>query len=197
MMKRAFDVSGALIGLLLLAPLFVVIALAIKLDSPGPVLFLQERVGRRFRPFCIYKFRTMVTDAAQRGRAITVGDDPRITRIGRILRQLKLDEVPQLVNVLKGDMSFVGPRPEVKRYVDLFREDYAEILSLAPGITDLASLKYRNEAQLLGQSANPEETYVGQILPEKIRLAKEYVRQASLMFDLRVICLTLWTVWRR
>lgn len=197
MIKRAIDVGGALIGLTLLAPIFLLIAVLIKLDSPGPVFFLQERIGRRFRPFRIYKFRTMVVDAAQRGRAITVGDDPRITQVGRILRRFKLDELPQLLNVLKGDMSFVGPRPEVRRYVELFRDDYTEILRIAPGITDLASLKYRNEAQLLGQATDPEDTYIHHVMPEKIMLAKEYVRSTSLIFDLRVICLTLWCAWRK
>lgn len=197
MMKRALDIGGAILGLTFLAPILVVIAAAIKCDSPGPVFFLQERIGRGFRPFRIYKFRTMVADAPQGGSAITVGEDPRITRVGRVLRRLKLDELPQLLNVLKGEMSFVGPRPEVSRYVDLYRDDYAEILRMAPGITDLASLKYRNEAQLLGQATNPEQFYVQDILPEKIKLAKEYLCNTSVAFDLRVICLTLWSVWRR
>ena len=196
MMKRAIDVGGALVGLALLAPLFVIVAVFVKLDSSGPVFFLQERIGRKFRPFWIYKFRTMVADAQQRGRAITVGQDPRITRVGRLLRQTKIDELPQLFNVLKGEMSFVGPRPEVRQYVELFREDYAEILRIAPGITDLASLKYRNEAQLLAQAVNPEYAYIHHILPEKIILAKEYTRRASVLFDLRVIRDTLWSVWR-
>jgi len=197
MMKRTVDVIGAIIGLVLLTPVFLVVAIAVKLDSPGTVLFHQERIGRRFRPFRIHKFRTMVPDAVQRGGMITVGDDPRITRVGRVLRRLKIDELPQLFNVLRGDMSFVGPRPEVRRYVELFREDYREILRMPPGITDLASLKYRNEAHVLALASNPEETYIHHILPEKIALAKEYTRHASLVFDLRVLCTTLWCVWRR
>ena len=137
MMKRTVDVIGAIIGLVLLTPVFLVVAIAVKLDSPGTVLFHQERIGRRFRPFRIHKFRTMVPDAVQRGGMITVGDDPRITRVGRLLRRLKIDELPQLFNVLRGDMSFVGPRPEVRRYVELFREDYREILRMPPGILSL------------------------------------------------------------
>lgn len=191
MIKRFFDIVIAGTGLVLLAPLLLVIALAITLDSPGPILFYQERMGRGFRPFVIYKFRTMVPDAPQRGGAITVGADPRITRVGRILRAAKLDELPQLVNVLRGDMSLVGPRPEVRQYVELFRQDYTEILTLRPGITDPASLQYRHESELLAQADNPEEAYVSRILPEKIRLAKEYTKQSSLVFDVTVILKTL------
>ena len=136
--KRLFDLLIASLGTLCLSPLFIIVAILIKLDSPGPVLFRQERIGRGLRPFFIYKFRTMVQDAPQRGGEITCGDDPRITRIGRVLRQTKIDELPQLVNVLKGEMSVVGPRPEVRRYVDAYREDYQEILRVRPGITDIA-----------------------------------------------------------
>jgi lipopolysaccharide/colanic/teichoic acid biosynthesis glycosyltransferase len=190
-MKRVFDVMGAGIGFVLLTPLLFLVALLIKLDSPGSVFFQQERIGKGFRPFCIYKFRTMLPDAPRKGGAITVGNDPRITRVGRILRKTKLDELPQLLNVLKGDMSFVGPRPEVQLYVELFRKDYEEILTVRPGITDLASLKYRHEAELLGQAENPEAMYITQVLPEKIRLAKEYVKQSSFGFDVIVILKTL------
>ena len=133
----------------------------------------------------------MVEDASQRGSSITVGADPRITRIGRFLRKTKFDELPQLINVLKGDMSLVGPRPEVPRYVEMFRQDYEEILRIRPGITDMASLRFRDEATVLGRSENPEEKYVTHVLPEKIKLAKEYTRQSSLFFDLGVIFKTL------
>ena len=177
-----------------LSPFFVVVAILIKLDSRGPAFFKQNRVGRGFRPFLIYKFRTMVRDAPNKGGPITFGEDLRITRIGRFLRKIKIDELPQLINVLKGEMSIVGPRPEVRRYVELFREDYQQILTMRPGLTDLASLKYRNEAAILGSSHDPEEMYVKHILPEKISLGKEYVRRSSLIFDLTLIFKTLATL---
>jgi lipopolysaccharide/colanic/teichoic acid biosynthesis glycosyltransferase len=189
--KRAFDIAVALAGLLLLLPLLSVVALLIKVGSPGPIFFKQERVGRGFRPFLIYKFRTMVQDAPRLGAAITSGNDPRITRIGRILRKTKLDELPQLFNVLKGDMSLVGPRPEVRPYAELFREDYEQILKIRPGITDLASLKYFDEAQTLARTSNPEDEYINHILPDKVRLAKEYVNRSSFWFDLALIGRTL------
>jgi lipopolysaccharide/colanic/teichoic acid biosynthesis glycosyltransferase len=189
--KRTFDFVTACLALFLLSPLLLLLALLIKIDSPGPSLFKQERIGRGFRPFLIYKFRTMVSDAPHRGGAITFGADPRITRIGRALRKAKIDELPQLINILRGEMSFVGPRPEVRRYVELFREEYTEVLRVLPGITDLASLKYRDEAEILGRFDDPEEAYVKHILPEKIKLAKEYARHSSLFFDLTLILKTL------
>ena len=170
-MKRAIDIAVSAIGLVILLPFLPVVALWIKLDSPGPVFFKQERVGKNFRPFLIYKFRTMIVDAQRKGSLITSGDDPRITRAGHFLRKMKIDELPQLINVFKGEMSFVGPRPEVREFVELFREDYQEILKVRPGLTDLASLKYRDEANVLGRSANPKEAYVKQVLPDKISLA--------------------------
>jgi lipopolysaccharide/colanic/teichoic acid biosynthesis glycosyltransferase len=194
--KRLFDLIVAGGGLLVLAPLLLLVALLIKLDSRGPVFFRQERIGRGFRPFRICKFRTMVHDAPRLGGAITFGSDPRITRLGRLLRLAKIDELPQLLNVVRGEMSLVGPRPEVRRYVELFREDYAEILTVRPGITDLASLKYRHEAELLGRFADPEAAYVGQVLPEKIKLAKEYVRRSCLWLDLSLVLKTLLQLFR-
>jgi lipopolysaccharide/colanic/teichoic acid biosynthesis glycosyltransferase len=191
MSKRAFDFIAALLGLILLSPLLLLVGLFVKLDSPGPVLFRQERIGKGFRPFRIYKFRTMVHDAHRRGGPITFGADPRITRLGQILRRTKIDEFPQLINVLRGEMSFVGPRPEVRPYVELFREDYQEILQVIPGITDLASVTYRDEAELLGQFGDPQAAYVKRILPEKINLAKEYVRRSSFFFDITLILKTL------
>jgi lipopolysaccharide/colanic/teichoic acid biosynthesis glycosyltransferase len=190
-LKQAFDMLVALGGLLLLAPLLFLVALLIKLDSPGPVFFRQERIGKGFRPFLIYKFRTMFEDAALKGGPVTFGSDPRITRVGRLLRKTKFDELPQLINVLRADMSFVGPRPEVRQYVELFRPDYEEILQIRPGITDLASLKYRDEAALLGQVENPEEEYLKRVLPDKIRLAKDYLQRSSFSFDLSLILKTL------
>lgn len=189
--KRALDLTAASLGLVLLSPLLAAVAVAVRFDSPGPILFRQWRIGRRFRPFEIYKFRTMVVDAAQRGRPLTAGDDPRITRLGRLLRKTKIDELPQLVNVLRGEMSLVGPRPEVPTYVEMFRDDYTEILQVRPGITDLASLAYRDEASLLGQSDDPETEYVNRILPHKIALAKEYCRRSSFVLDLLVVIRTL------
>jgi lipopolysaccharide/colanic/teichoic acid biosynthesis glycosyltransferase len=194
--KQAFDIVVAFVGLLLLSPLLLLVALLITIDSRGPVFFRQERVGRDFRPFLIYKFRTMVQDASSKGGSITFGLDPRITRVGRLLRKTKIDELPQLINVLRGEMSFVGPRPEVWQYVELFRQDYEEILKVLPGITDLASLRYRHEAEILGRSENPEEEYVRRVLPEKIRLAKEYVRRSSLLFDVTLIFKTILTLFQ-
>ena len=191
MTKRAFDISVSVAGLIVLLPLLLLVATAIKLDSSGPVFFSQWRVGRRFRRFGIYKFRTMIDDAFDRGLPITVGQDSRITRVGKILRKTKIDELPQLLNVLKGDMSLVGPRPEVPRYVELFRPDYEHILKVRPGLTDLASLKYSDEASILGQSANPEGDYVARLLPDKIRLAKEYIQRSSLLFDVKLIVETI------
>jgi lipopolysaccharide/colanic/teichoic acid biosynthesis glycosyltransferase len=189
--KRIFDLFVAGAGLLCLLPFFPVVALLIKLDSPGPVFFRQERIGKDLKPFFIYKLRTMVRDASERGSPITSGNDSRITRVGSFLRRRKLDELPQLLNVLKGDMSIVGPRPELRIYVDRFRNDYQEVLRLRPGITDLASIRYRDEAAILGTSSDPDSMYLHKILPEKISLGKEYVRRSSLVLDLVVIFKTV------
>ena len=189
--KRALDIAASGVGLLLLSPLLLAVAVLVKLTSRGSALFRQERIGRRFRPFVIYKFRTMVVDAPARGGLITVGEDPRITRIGRLLRRTKFDEFPQLLNVLKGDMSLVGPRPEFRRYVEMFRPDYEELLRVRPGLTDFASLKYRNEAALLGGQADPEDAYVRHVLPDKIRLARYYLSHASFFLDVALILKTV------
>jgi FlaA1/EpsC-like NDP-sugar epimerase/lipopolysaccharide/colanic/teichoic acid biosynthesis glycosyltransferase len=190
-MKRTFDVCMAALGLILTAPLLALISVLIKLDSQGPVIFRQVRVGQGFRPFAIQKFRTMAVEVLGTCLPLTVGQDPRITRIGRILRKFKLDELPQLFNVLVGDMSFVGPRPEVPRYVERLRSEFFEVLTVRPGITDLASLRYIDEAALLAYSASPEEEYQLKVLPEKLRLAKLYIRHMSLRFDLAIILQTL------
>jgi lipopolysaccharide/colanic/teichoic acid biosynthesis glycosyltransferase len=195
MMKRTFDATVSFLGLVLLSPFLLMVAVFIKLDSRGPVLFRQQRIGKEFRPFLICKFRTMRQEPFGSGRLITVGDDARITRPGRLLRKAKIDELPQLINVLKGDMSFVGPRPEVPKYVQAFRRDYEEILKVRPGITDLASLKYRDEASLLGKADNPEEEYVSHVLPDKIKMAKDYLQHSSFVFDLRVMVKTLLRVF--
>jgi len=190
-MKRAVDLVSAAAGLVICSPLLLIVGLLIKLETAGPVFFRQERIGKGGKPFFIFKFRTMAVDSPRNERAITVGNDPRITRVGRVLRKTKIDELPQLLNVLKGDMSLVGPRPEVRRYVELFRHDYEVILAVRPGITDPASLKFRDEAAILGRSVDPEQEYVLRVLPEKIRLAKDYLAHASLTFDLTLIVKTM------
>lgn len=190
-MKRGFDILATATGVLLLSPIFVVCILLLKLTSQGSILFRQERVGCHFKPFFIYKYRTMVQNAPDLGSQITYGQDPRITRMGSILRKTKIDELPQLINVLKGEMSLVGPRPEVPKYVDMFRDDYEIILQVRPGMTDLASIEFRDEAALLAMAEDPEKEYIQHVLPEKIRLAKEYVHQASFWLDLKIIFKTI------
>lgn len=188
MLKRAFDIFFSAGALIVLAPLLLVVAVWIKVDSKGPVLFRQTRVGRRGREFRICKFRTMAVDAERRGPQITMGADSRITAAGRFLRKYKIDEFPQFFNVLIGDMSVVGPRPEVPRYVALYPPDQRDIvLSVRPGITDLASIEYRDENDLLGSSADPEHTYVAQVMPEKLRLCERYVRERSFLGDMAII----------
>ncbi len=192
MAKRLFDLLCAGLGLWVLSPLLLLVALWIKLDSPGPVMFRQERVGRGGRPFFIHKFRTMRVDAPSLGPQITVGADARITRSGRWLRASKIDELPQLWDVLRGAMSLVGPRPEVPRYVALYPAELREIvLSVRPGITDPASLSFRHESDLLAKAADPEREYVEVIMPMKLKLAADYVRNASLGGDIRLILATL------
>ena len=192
MAKRLFDIAFALLALLLLGPLLLAVALWVRLDSPGPVFFRQQRVGRTGQLFDIYKFRTMQTGAEAMGPQITVGEDARITHAGAWLRRSKVDELPQFINVLRGDMSVVGPRPEVPRYVAQYPADVRQVvLSVRPGITDLASIEFRDESALLARSQNPERTYVEQILPTKLRYAQQYVRTRSLWLDLRIIA---WTV---
>jgi len=194
-MKRGFDLLVSALGLLFLLPLLLVVALLIKLDSKGAVFFRQERMGRRFRPFRIFKFRTMVHNAPSLGALLTCGEDPRITRVGRLLRKTKIDELPQLLNVLKGDMSLVGPRPEVRRYVDLFRKDYEEVLAVRPGITDPASLKYCDETDLLGFARDPEAEYIEHVLPDKLKLAKKYIHNSSFYADLSLILNTVFRMF--
>jgi len=188
MLKRVFDIIFALCALMMAAPVLVVVALWIKLDSRGPILFRQERVGLRGRPFSIYKFRTMRSDPAAHGLQITIGADPRITQAGTFLRRYKLDELPQFVNVLIGHMSVVGPRPEVSRYVALYPREARElILSVRPGITDLASIVYRNESMDLAEAGDPEEFYIREILPAKLEHCCQYVREQSLVLDLVIV----------
>ncbi|KQW42101.1 MULTISPECIES: sugar transferase [unclassified Roseateles] len=195
MSKRLFDIAASAVGLLLLAPLLLLAAAWIKLDSPGPVLFRQTRVGRFGVPFTIHKFRTM---RAEPGSAITVGADPRITRAGQWLRDTKLDELPQLWDVLRGTMSLVGPRPELPRYVELYPADLRErVLSVRPGITDPASLAFRHEADLLAKAADPEREYREVVLPAKLGISADYAVRANLATDLRLIVATLARVLHR
>jgi lipopolysaccharide/colanic/teichoic acid biosynthesis glycosyltransferase len=197
-LKRAFDLAVAAAGLLLAAPLMIAIALVIKFDTPGPVLFRQERVGRGGRTFRIHKFRTMFVDAAVRGLPLTVGDDARITPVGRLLRRSKLDELPQLFDVLAGDMSLVGPRPELPRYVAFYPAALRDkVLAQRPGITDPASLVFADENALLARAADPEREYVEVILPRKLSAAVEYADRATLTTDLQVIARTLRMLLRR
>lgn len=190
--KRLFDLVASGLGLLVLAPFLLLVALAVKLDSPGSVFFRQERVGRHGKKFRIHKFRTMVTDAERRGLQITVGADARVTRAGEILRKYKLDELAQLIDVFLGDMSLVGPRPEVPRYVACYPEqDRQMVLSVRPGITDWASIEYKDENEILANSADPHQAYVNEVLPVKIRYYTDYVRNRSFWGDIRIIFATL------
>ena len=188
--RRALDLAVAGMGLLLLAPLLAVIALLVRATSAGPVLFRQERIGRGMVPFHLLKFRTMVADAPSRGPSITVGADPRVTSVGSFLRRSKLDELPQLLNVLKGDMSLVGPRPEVPGYVALYGDAERRIFTVRPGITDPASLHYHDEAAVLATYPDPERAYREVVLPHKIALSLEYVDGRSLWRDLRLLLRT-------
>ena len=199
MLKRTLDFTAAALGLLLLSPLLLLVALLIRLDSRGPVFFRQVRVGRHGQPFRIFKFRTMSHAPAVPGSAgpqLTVAGDARITRVGALLRRTKIDELPQLIDVLRGTMSLVGPRPEVPHYVQHYPPESRErVLSVRPGITDFASLRYRNENALLARASDPEREYVDVILPSKLRYALDYVDNASVAGDLRVLGLTLRTVF--
>jgi lipopolysaccharide/colanic/teichoic acid biosynthesis glycosyltransferase len=191
LIKRLFDLLAAAAGMLLLWPVFLAVACWIKLDSPGPVFFRQERVGRHGVAFRIFKFRTMRTDSERKGQ-ITVGADPRVTRSGQWLRHYKIDELPQLLNVLTGDMSLVGPRPEVPRYVAMYPRDVRElVLSVPPGITEWASILYKEENVVLGKAADPERAYVEEILPIKLDYYLRYVKTRSMMEDLRIIVRTI------
>jgi len=190
-MKRLLDITGSLIGLLCISPVLLVVALWIKLDSSGPIFYRQVRVGRYGKDFRIYKFRSMYTDSDRKG-LITIGDrDPRVTRSGYYIRKYKLDELPQLINVLVGDMSFVGPRPEVRKYVNMYTEAQLHVLDVRPGITDAASIKYRNENELLATQDDPDRYYVEVIMQDKLAINLEYVSQCSIWRDIQLITQTL------
>lgn len=198
MVKRAFDLLVATFVLLLLAPLLLLLAAAIRIDSPGPAFFLQERVGRRGARFRIHKFRSMRIDAAARGPAITVADDPRVTRVGRWLRARRLDELPQFIDVWLGHMSLVGPRPELPRFVERYPPALREaVLAVRPGITDPASIAHLDEAALLAGAADPEREYIEKVLPAKLRLQADYAATATLRSDIGVLWRTLRALSRR
>lgn len=198
MLKRSFDFLFSFLLILMLMPFFIIIYVLIKLDSRGPFLFKQERIGKKEIPFYIYKFRTMITNRDKNVLLLSLKNDARITRIGKLLRKLKIDELPQFFNVLKGDMSFVGPRPEVKKYVDYYtEEDKYIIFSVRPGITDLASIHFYNESSLLENTENAENVYLSTILPEKIKFYKEYVYHRTFILDLKIIFLTVFKIFKR
>ena len=189
--KRIFDIVCSGLGLIILSPFLLFVAIRIKMGSDGPVFFKQIRVGEKGREFKILKFRTMVVDAEKLGRQITVGNDSRITKIGAFLRKYKIDELPQLINVFKGDMSLVGPRPEVPRYVNMYTEEQRRVLDVKPGITDLASIRYRDENELLGQAENPDEFYINTIMPDKLALNVEYINKSNIFLDIYIILKTI------
>lgn len=189
MAKRAFDVFFSLLGLIFLWPAFVIVGLLIVLDDKGPIFFRQERVGRFGKIFRIWKFRTMTVQNS--GPKITVGEDRRITKVGQNLRKYKLDELPQLINVLVGEMSFVGPRPEVEKYVKLYTSEQRKVLNVKPGITDYASMKYSNESNLLSEAEDPEEFYINTVMPDKIKINLESMQKGGFLGDFSVILLTL------
>jgi len=190
-MKRVFDVISSSIVLIIGLPFFLIITFVIAVTSKGGVFFIQQRVGKGNVDFGLYKFRTMVADAEKSGQITVGGRDPRITKIGYYLRKFKLDEFPQLINILKGDMSIVGPRPEVRKYVALYTVEQLKVLTVKPGLTDLASITYINENELLGKSQNPEKTYIEEIMPDKLNLNLEYIENQSFTNDLKLIFKTI------
>lgn len=193
---RFFDFVLSLVGLVILAPIFIVLAVWIKIDSMGPVFYKQIRVGQNGKDFGLFKFRSMVVDADKKGLITVGGRDPRITRSGYFIRKYKLDELPQLINVLVGDMSLVGPRPEVRKYVELYDDEQNKVLSVKPGITDYASIEYMDENEILGKSTDPEKTYIEEIMPEKIKYNMKYIKNRSLIEYFKIIFLTVLKIIR-
>lgn len=192
--KRIFDFLVSLFGIIIVSPILLIIAISIKINSKGPILFKQIRVGKDGKKFKILKFRTMTNNTEKKGLQLTVGRDNRITSTGHFLRKYKLDELPQLFNVLKGEMSLVGPRPEVPKYVEMYSEEQSKVLKVKPGITDLASIEYRDENTLIAKSKNPEETYINEIMPKKIELNIEYISRFSIFFDMKLIFDTILSI---
>ena len=195
-MIRFFDFILSLVGLVVLAPIFIVLAIWIKIDSKGPVFYKQVRVGQNGIDFGLFKFRSMVVDADKKGLITVGGRDPRITRSGYFIRKYKLDELPQLINVLLGDMSLVGPRPEVRKYVELYTDEQQKVLSVKPGITDYASIEYMDENEILGKSRDPEKTYIEEIMPEKIKYNMKYIQNKNVSEYFKIIFLTLLKIVR-
>jgi lipopolysaccharide/colanic/teichoic acid biosynthesis glycosyltransferase len=195
--KRVFDLILSIPSIIILSPVFLISALLIKIETPGPVSFNQERIGREGRPFNLYKFRTMVKNASSIGPSVTPANDARITRAGRLLRKFKVDEMLQIFNIVKGDMSVIGPRPELRKYVDEFKDDYREILRIKPGMTDYALIAFRNEEEILSKFDNVEEGYVKEIMPEKIKLYRKYLNEMSLGTDIRIFFGTIMEILRR
>lgn len=193
-MKRLFDIFASGLGLLFLSPLFLVLAIWIKLDSKGPVFYRQVRVCRSNKDFRIFKFRSMRVGADKQGLITVGGHDPRITRSGYFIRKYKLDEFPQLINVFIGDMSLVGPRPEVRKYVDMYTPEQMHVLDVRPGVTSLASIRYRNENELLDKAENPDQFYIDVIMQDKLAIDLEYVRNASFWYDIKLIFRTFWEI---
>ena len=193
-MKRLFDIAASGLGLIILSPLFLILAIWIKLDSKGPVFYRQVRVGYKNKDFRIFKFRSMRV-GADKGSLVTIGGhDPRVTRSGYFIRKFKLDELPQLINVFLGDMSLVGPRPEVRHYVDYWTPEQMHVLDVRPGITDPASIKFRNENELMEKAEDPEKYYIEVVMQEKIKLYLEYVEKHSFFYDLGLIFKTFWVI---
>ena len=191
MLKRFFDITSSLIVLTIGLPFFIIISLLIALDSKGGVFFIQQRVGKHNKDFGLFKFRTMRRGSEKAGQITVGGKDPRITKTGYLLRKFKLDEFPQLLNVILGDMSIIGPRPEVRRYVDIYSKEQLEVLAVRPGLSDFASIEYMNENELLGKSENPEKTYIEEIMPAKLKLNLKYIQQKSFSTDIKLIFKTI------
>lgn len=189
-MKRLLDITASGLGLILLSPLFLIVALWIKSDSPGPVFYRQSRVGRYGKDFRLFKFRSMRVGSDKKGLITVGGHDPRVTRSGYYIRKYKLDELPQLINVFIGDMSLVGPRPEVRKYVDLYTPEQLHVLDVRPGITDLASIRYRNENELLAKASDPEQYYREVVMQDKLRINLQYISDHSFFRDLKIIFMT-------
>mgnify|MGYP006118802935 FL=1 len=190
-MKRTFDIISSIVTLIIGLPFFILIAFLIGIDSKGGVFFIQQRVGKDNKDFELFKFRTMRSESEKAGQITVGGKDPRITKIGYFLRKFKLDEFPQLLNVIKGDMSIIGPRPEVRRYVDMYSKEQLKVLSVRPGLSDFASIEYINENELLGKSDNPEKTYIEEIMPAKLQLNLKYIEQKSFSTDIKLIFKTI------
>jgi len=191
MLKRIFDIFFSFIGLVILLPFFIIIGLLIVIDSPGGVFYKQGRVGKNGIDFYLFKFRSMRTGADKKGLLTVGGRDSRITRMGYFIRKYKIDELPQLLNVFLGDMSLVGPRPEVRKYVDLYNKEQKQVLSVKPGITDYASIEYSNENELLGKAENPEQLYINEIMPAKLKLNLKYIDEQGIITDLKIIFKTI------